>query len=110
MKALLIFVLLSLAMKIDNNRECFAGIVHIFIVMSFQTLKVEELEQGTIARVTISRPKALNAMNPLFFQELQQAFTKINQSENVRVAILQAEGKVFTAGLDLKEAMNLGIF
>lgn len=78
--------------------------------MSFQTLKVEHLEEGTIVRVSLCRPKSLNAMNPLFFSELAQAFKAIGQSDRVRVVILQAEGKLFTAGLDLKEAGNLGIF
>jgi enoyl-CoA hydratase/carnithine racemase len=80
------------------------------IMMSFQTIKVEDLADGTIVKVSLSRPKALNAMSPLFFTELAQAFKQIDQSKNVRVVILQAEGKLFTAGLDLKEAANLGIF
>jgi enoyl-CoA hydratase len=63
---------------------------------------VEELEKGTIIRVTISRVKALNAMNVLFFKEIETLFKKINTMPEARVVILQAEGKVFTAGLDLK--------
>lgn len=78
--------------------------------MSFQTIKFEELEQGTIARVSISRPKALNTMNPTFFRELSQVFKNIAKLDNVRAVILQAEGKLFTAGLDLKEAADLGVF
>jgi len=41
-------------------------------------------------------------MNMTFFNEIGQVFKKINDSPNARVAILQAEGKIFTAGLDLK--------
>ncbi len=63
---------------------------------------MEELEKGTIIRVTISRVKALNAMNVLFFKEIETLFKKINTMPEARVVILQAEGKVFTAGLDLK--------
>ena len=71
---------------------------------------MEELDEGQIVRVTISRPKALNAMNQAFFKDIGQAFRNINQMPNVRVAILQAEGKVFSAGLDLKEASeNMGL-
>jgi enoyl-CoA hydratase len=54
-------------------------------------------------RVTISRPKNLNAMNMPFFNEIRDTFKRINTLPNVRVAILQADGKHFTAGLDLKE-------
>jgi enoyl-CoA hydratase/carnithine racemase len=49
-------------------------------------------------------------MNPTFFTEISQVFRKINQSETVRAVVLQAEGKLFTAGLDLKEAAGLGVF
>lgn len=41
-------------------------------------------------------------MNPTFFEEISQVFKKINQSDSVRAVILQAQGKIFTAGLDLK--------
>lgn len=78
--------------------------------MSLQTLKVEELDQGKIIRVSLARPKALNTMNPAFFTEISKVFKDINQSEEVRAVILQAEGKLFTAGLDLKEAGGLGVF
>ena len=78
--------------------------------MSFETLKFEQLDEGKIVRVTISRPKALNAMNQTFFKEIGQAFRNINQLPNARVVILQAEGKVFSAGLDLKEASSMGAF
>ena len=58
-------------------------------------------------KVTLWREKALNAMNPAFFEELAAAFRQIKKSENVRAVILNAEGKVFTAGLDLKEAASI---
>ena len=64
---------------------------------------MEELDEGKIIKVAISRPKSLNAMNPTFFKELEQIFTEINDKPNARVAILVGEGKIFTAGLDLKE-------
>lgn len=66
-------------------------------------LKVEHLKEGKIARITISRPKAMNAMNPQFFTEIEQVFKEIEANETVRAVILAADGKVFTAGLDLKE-------
>ena len=54
-------------------------------------------------KVTINRPKSLNAMNPTFFEELGTIFNEISKKENARVAIMVGEGRVFTAGLDLKE-------
>jgi len=38
--------------------------------MSYSVFKVEKLEGGQIAKVSINRPKAMNAMNPAFFEEL----------------------------------------
>lgn len=75
--------------------------------MSLQTLKFEELDDGKIVRVTISRLKALNAMNFAFFNEIKDTFRRINTLPNVRAVILQADGKHFTAGLDLKEMSSL---
>ena len=46
-------------------------------------------------------------MNPLFFREIKDAFLKIRKNEKARVVILGAEGKMFTAGLDLKEAASI---
>jgi enoyl-CoA hydratase/carnithine racemase len=41
-------------------------------------------------------------MNPKFFDEIGTIFAELNKKDNLRVVILLAEGKVFTAGLDLK--------
>ncbi len=43
----------------------------------------------------------LNAMSRLFWQEMRESFTAIGRSPHVRVILLTAEGRVFTAGLDL---------
>ena len=47
--------------------------------MSYNAFKVEELQDGQIIKVTINRPKKLNAMNPDFFRELELIFKSINQ-------------------------------
>ncbi len=41
-------------------------------------------------------------MNQKFFDKISTIFCQLNKKENLRVVILLAEGKVFTAGLDLK--------
>lgn len=46
-------------------------------------------------------------MNKAFFDEVRDTFVKINTMENVRVVVLQAEGRLFSAGLDLKEMGSL---
>jgi len=41
-------------------------------------------------------------MNPKIFEEIGLIFKSLNQKDNLRVVVLMAEGRVFTAGLDLK--------
>jgi len=43
-------------------------------------------------------------MNAKFFEEFGKAVQELDQDSDVRVVIVWAEGKIFTAGLDLKEA------
>lgn len=42
-----------------------------------------------------------------FFEEIRRAFNFIDSDPHIRVAIIWAEGRMFTAGLDLKEAASL---
>ncbi len=60
-----------------------------------------------IAEVILNRPEKLNAMAPQFFYEIKRAFEEIDDDETIRVAILHAEGRMFTAGLDLKKSGGL---
>ena len=38
--------------------------------MSYQAFKLENIDNGQIAKLSINRAKAMNAMNPAFFEEL----------------------------------------
>ncbi|MCH7960507.1 MAG: crotonase/enoyl-CoA hydratase family protein [Candidatus Hydrogenedentes bacterium] len=58
--------------------------------------------RGDVAEVVLNNPDRLNAMAPIFFQEIRRVFEEIDQDPEIRVAILWAEGRLFTAGLDLK--------
>src|SRR5262245_33651345 len=55
-----------------------------------------------IAEVVLNRPK-VNAMNRALIEELGQAFGRISTDSAIRGALLRAEGRCFSAGLDLKE-------
>jgi len=57
-----------------------------------------------IAEVVLNRPNKLNSMTNDFFGEIGRVFQLISDDPSIRVAIVWAEGKLFTAGLDLKEA------
>jgi enoyl-CoA hydratase/carnithine racemase len=64
-------------------------------------------KQGHVAEVVLNRPDKLNAMAPSFFYEIKRAFETIDDDESVRAVIIWAEGRLFTAGLDLKSAGGL---
>lgn len=65
---------------------------------------LEVLIDNRIAKVTINRPQALNALNKETIEELSNIFSALEQDENVRVIILTGAGeKAFVAGADIKE-------
>ncbi len=57
---------------------------------------------GAIARVTLARPEARNAVNLEMCLELQRIFADL-ESSDARVVVLSGEGPVFCAGADMKE-------
>ena len=73
--------------------------------MQFETLKVSL--ENHIATITLNRPEKANAMNATMWQEIRAAFKWADTTPEVRVAILQGEGKLFTAGIDLQMMMSL---
>ena len=70
--------------------------------MELETLTLA-VEDG-IARLTLARPQALNAMNAAFWTDMVEAFGAIAAENRVRTVLLVSQGKHFTAGLDLKWA------
>ena len=62
---------------------------------------------GPIAWLVLNRPEKRNAMGLSFFPELATHIRALDQDPAVRVVVLKAEGKSFTAGLDLTEAGGL---
>jgi 2-(1,2-epoxy-1,2-dihydrophenyl)acetyl-CoA isomerase len=58
------------------------------------------MENG-IARVTLARPNALNALSRPLLTELITAFDDIRDCADVRAVLLSAEGRAFSSGADL---------
>jgi enoyl-CoA hydratase/carnithine racemase len=56
-----------------------------------------------IATVTLAAPGTLNALSTPMLMELAETFSALAIDDRVRVVILAAEGKAFSAGHDLKE-------
>lgn len=56
----------------------------------------------SIATITLNRPDAANGINPTLARELAEAALECDKDESVRCVILNANGKFFCAGGDLK--------
>ncbi|UCH46554.1 MAG: crotonase/enoyl-CoA hydratase family protein [Betaproteobacteria bacterium] len=67
-----------------------------------------ELREGTFL-IGIDRPAKLNGFTPHMLRSMAQAYTSYEHDAEARCAVVYAEGKHFTAGLDLpKVAPHLG--
>ena len=64
-----------------------------------------KLEAG-ILLVTISRPKAMNALNTQFFNEMDELVASVKNNPEVKVMVITGEGKAFVAGADIAEMVN----
>ncbi|MDZ4828373.1 MAG: enoyl-CoA hydratase [Actinomycetota bacterium] len=60
---------------------------------------------GPVATVTLNRPEAANAQNAELIDALDAAFDTAEADDEIRVVVLAAEGKHFSAGHDLKELL-----
>src|SRR6202051_5382501 len=64
-------------------------------------------KKGSIAYVTVNRPKVLNALNTSTWTDLQAAFEDAKDDASVRGVILTGAGdKAFIAGADISELAN----
>ena len=58
--------------------------------------------RGAVRHVLLNRAEKRNALNPAMIKELHEAF-KVDPQPGERVALVEAAGPVFCAGIDLKE-------
>lgn len=76
--------------------------------MSYIELDCDRRTQGSVYRLTVSRPQRLNALDSSVLNELACALAVIAKDENARVAVLgAADGKAWIAGADINEMVNL---
>ncbi len=75
--------------------------------MTYQNLLVDTVEPGII-RVTIHRPKALNALDPETIRELGCAIAGVAGDAEARVLLLTGAGdKAFVAGADISRMVAM---
>jgi len=68
--------------------------------MSYESILVEK--EGNIATVTLNRPGALNFLDPLMAEEMEQALGDLEKDALVRAIVITGAGRAFSAGGDLK--------
>jgi len=67
--------------------------------MSYTTLLTERT--GAVLKITTNRPEVLNAQSRILLEELDEAFKRAVDDDQVRVIVLAGAGKHFSAGHDL---------
>jgi 2-(1,2-epoxy-1,2-dihydrophenyl)acetyl-CoA isomerase len=69
-------------------------------------MDLETIDYATkdgVAHVRFARPAGANAVNPTFSRDLRDVMLEIEFDDSVKAVSVTAEGKVFSAGGDLKE-------
>ncbi len=59
-----------------------------------------------IAVLTLNRPKQMNALSGELIDALQAEFDRLKKDDSIRVVVIQAAGKGFCAGHDLREVRS----
>jgi enoyl-CoA hydratase len=66
--------------------------------------------KAKVAILTIDRPKALNALDPQTFVELEDAILQVRHNQLIRVLVITGGGeKAFVAGSDIRNLISLDI-
>lgn len=73
------------------------------------TLRYEEPVPGVV-RIVLDRPEARNAQNKQMTYELNEAFDRAAQDDEVKVVVLAADGPHFCAGHDLRDRVRITEF
>jgi len=60
-------------------------------------------DEGAVARLTLNRPKAYNALSLAMMRALIEALEEVGRDRAIHAVVLEGAGKGFCAGHDLKE-------
>jgi enoyl-CoA hydratase/carnithine racemase len=63
-------------------------------------------DQGRIAILTLNRPHAMNALSGELIDALQAEFDKLAQDRKIRCLVIEANGRAFSSGHDLREVRS----
>ena len=68
--------------------------------MSYENIILDRSER--VAKITLNRPKALNALNSELIAELNAALDDLEADDAIAVIVLTGSEKAFAAGADIK--------
>lgn len=74
--------------------------------MSDQFEYIEVTNQGKLGFITLNRPQVLNALNRQMISEILSAMESYDADMEIRVIILNGNGRAFAAGADIDEMAN----
>ena len=63
-------------------------------------------DDGRIAILTLNRPHAMNALSGELIDALKAEFDRLAQDKNIRCVIVEARGRAFSTGHDLREVAS----
>jgi enoyl-CoA hydratase/carnithine racemase len=64
---------------------------------------VERTDEGRIARLTLNMPEKLNPLSLAMIEALRERLVEVAADASVKVVVLAARGRAFSAGHDLRE-------
>jgi enoyl-CoA hydratase len=59
-------------------------------------------QQDHVAHLVLSRPQALNTMQPTFWRELDEVLSRLHREGSARALVISSTGKHFSAGMALE--------
>lgn len=74
--------------------------------MSYEQILV--VAEGSVGRIQLNRPKALNALNSQLMAELVDALQQFERDPAIRCLLLHGDERAFAAGADIKEMADQG--
>jgi enoyl-CoA hydratase len=74
--------------------------------MSYEHIILDRTER--VAKITLNRPKALNALNSDLIAELNTALDDLDADDAIGVIVITGSEKAFAAGADIKEMQTKG--
>ncbi|CAH0757132.1 unnamed protein product [Diatraea saccharalis] len=92
--------------KLFVNKCNISGLIRcVSSLPKYETLTVT-VPKKNVYHVELSRPDKLNTVNKPMWGDLKKCFTALHHEPECRVIILSGQGKLFTAGIDLKSLIE----